>query len=363
VAHDFNNLTAIVLGYGEMLLGQLPPEDPARRSAEQIVEAGRRSAALTRQLLAFSRRQVLQPVVLDLNGLLRNLEKMLGRLIGEDIDLVWRPAAEVWPVKIDPAQVDQILANLCVNARDAIADMGKITIETGQATLDAASCAEHDGCAPGEYVLLAVSDNGRGMEKEVLAHVFEPFFTTKGVGEGTGLGLATVYGIVRQNSGFISIASEPEKGTSFRLYLPRHEGAIDEMRPESEVETPYGCGERVLLVEDDRAIREMSEKMLENLGYLALAAGTPGEAMRLADEHAGDIDLLITDVVLPEMNGRDLADRLHASHPKLRTLFMSGYTANIVARQGVFGDGVPFMQKPFTLKELALKVHEALGRR
>jgi CheY-like chemotaxis protein len=287
---------------------------------------------------------------------------MLRRLIGEDIDLLWMPDAHLWPVKMDPAQVDQILANLCVNARDAIAGVGKVTIETQNVTLDDTYTADRPGYAPGDFVMLAVSDNGRGIDKEVLDHLFEPFFTTKKTGEGTGLGLATVYGIVKQNEGYINVYSEPGKGTTFRIYIPRHVGDAAADRGEAPGEIALGKGETVLLVEDEPAIMKMGKMMLEKLGYRVLAADTPAEALRMAEEHPAGIQLVVTDLVMPEMNGRQLADALHALFPDMKTLFMSGYTPNVVAHHGVLDEGVHFIQKPFSLKDLGEKVRVALGR-
>jgi CheY-like chemotaxis protein len=286
---------------------------------------------------------------------------MLRRLIGEDIDLAWLPKAGLWPVKMDPSQIDQILANLCVNARDAISGVGKITIETRKAILDEAYCADNAGFVPGEYVLLVVSDDGCGMDNEILGKIFEPFFTTKGLGKGTGLGLATVYGIVKQNNGFINVYSEPGKGTTLTIYLPRHAGQAEETAAESIEQVPSGRGETVLIVEDEPTIIETVKKMLERLGYQVLAADTPSGAIRLAKDSNGLIDLLITDVVMPEMNGRELANELQAVHPQIKTLFMSGYTSNVIAHQGVLDAGVNFIQKPLFLKELALKIRAILN--
>ncbi len=311
-------------------------------------------------MLAFARKQTIIPVVLDLNQTVESMLKMLRRLIGEDIDLAWLPEAGLCPVKMDPVQVDQILANLCVNARDAIADVGKVTIETGNAVFDETYCADHAGFVAGEYVLLAVSDDGCGMDKETLDQIFEPFFTSKGVGQGTGLGLSTVYGIVKQNNGFINVYSEPGKGTTFRIYLPRYAGQAVDTQQEKAAEIPLSRGETVLVVEDEPALLTMDKMMLEKLGYRVLAAGTPGEAIRLAEEHAGEIHLLITDVVMPEMNGRDLAERLQSLYPGMKILFMSGYTADVIAHRGVLDEGVNFIQKPFSMKDLAVKVREAL---
>jgi CheY-like chemotaxis protein len=271
------------------------------------------------------------------------------------------PAVDLWPVKIDPGQVDQILANLCVNARDAIADVGKITIETGNAVFDETYCAQHAGFNAGEYVLLAVSDNGSGMDKETLEQIFEPFFTSKGVGKGTGLGLSTVYGIVKQNNGFINVYSEPGEGTTFKIYLSRHAGQAGDTRREGAANIPRGHGETVLVVEDEPALLTLSKRMLETLGYQVLAAGAPCEAIRMANEHAGEIQLLITDVVMPEMNGRDLAVRLHSLYPSVKILFMSGYTADVIAHRGVLDENVKFIQKPFSMTDLAIKVGEALN--
>lgn len=358
VAHDFNNMLSVILGYTEMAMDGITEGNPLYGDLKEIRKAAERSADITRQLLAFARRQIIAPEVLDLNESVGGVLKMLRRLIGEDIDLAWLPGANVWPVKMDPSQLDQLLANLCVNSRDAIAGIGKITIETETVTFDDAYCADHQGAVPGDFVLLLVSDDGCGMEKAVLEHIFEPFFTTKEVGEGTGLGMATVYGIVKQNDGFINVYSEPGRGTTFKVYLPRHLGSSEKSTGADKPEVPRGHGETVLLVEDEQAILRMGAKMLQKLGYQVLAANGPGEALRLAADHP--IDLLITDVVMPEMNGRELAERLHAIHPNLKILFMSGYTANVIAHRGVLDEGVNFMPKPFAEPELAVHVRQAL---
>jgi CheY-like chemotaxis protein len=265
-------------------------------------------------------------------------------------------------VKVDPGQIDQILANLCANARDAIAGVGKVTIKTGKASFDEAWCARHRGSVPGEYVMLALSDDGSGMDKETLERLFEPFFTTKEVGRGTGLGLATVYGIVKQNDGYIDVDSEPGKGTTFRIYLPRHVGEAPKDGPERPAEIPKGHGETVLLVEDEKAILDMVKSMLESLGYSVLASGAPAEASTMVEAHTGRIDLLMTDVVMPGMNGKELADRLRAVRPGMKCLFMSGYTADVIANRGVLDARVEFIQKPFLMKDLALRLREVLGR-
>jgi CheY-like chemotaxis protein len=286
--------------------------------------------------------------------------EMLRRLIGEDIDLRWHPESNLWPVRMDPAQVDQILVNLCVNARDAIAGVGRIVIVTANATLDEEDCIGIEGAAPGDYVCLTVGDDGCGIEADVASLIFEPFFTTKELGKGTGLGLATVYGAVRQNQGFIELESAPGEGTTFRIYLPRHagHGASEEAQPAAPVRAP-GEG-TILLVEDEPAILAMAAKMLERLGYSVLAAGTPGEAIRMARNHSGSIDLLLTDVVMPEMSGRDLARNVLSLHPDVKRLFISGYPAGAIAHEGELEQGVHFLQKPFTIGGLATAVRSAL---
>ena len=360
VAHDYNNMLSVIIGYTDLAMAKANPSDPLHKDLKEILNAARRATMITRQLLAFARQQTIAPQVLDLNETVEKMITMLRRLIGEDIDLAWRPGADLWPVKIDPSQVDQILANLCVNARDAITDVGKVTIETDRQTLDADYCADHPGFAPGDFVLLAVSDDGCGMDRHVLDKIFEPFFTTKAVGRGTGLGLATVYGIIKQNEGFINVYSEPDNGTTFRIYLPRHAGKVEPIRPESTAQIQPGRGETVLLVEDEVSILKLVKKILEELAYTVLDATTPGQALALAKEHAGAIDLLITDVVMPGMNGRDLADQLQFVRPDLKTLFMSGYTADVIAHRGVLDKGATFIQKPFSTKDLAVMVRSVL---
>jgi CheY-like chemotaxis protein len=335
-------------------------DSPLRESLDEILLCTSRSADLTQRLLAFARKQTVAPKVLDLNATVEGMLKILHRLIGEDIGLFWKPAADLWSVKVDPSQIDQVLANLCVNARDAISGVGKVTIVTKNETYDEVFCASHLGYIPGQYVLLSVSDDGCGMDKEVLGHLFEPFFTTKPVGQGTGLGLATVYGIVKQNRGFIDVYSEPGHGTTFNAYFPRHADKAEQIIKEAQAR-PVGRGhETILLVEDEPSILQIATRTLGMLGYTVLAASTPGEAIRLAGEHAGKIHLLMTDVVMPEMNGRDLAKRVLALDPKIKRLFMSGYTADVIAHQGVLEEGINFMQKPFSMQDLAGKVRLAL---
>ncbi len=360
VAHDFNNMLGVIIGHTDMALDQVDPTQPLFDDLQEIRTAAERSAALTQQLMAFARKQTVAPRVLDLNETVAGMLKMLRPLIGEDIDLAWLPELGVWPVRMDHTQVDQILANLCVNARDAITSVGRITIETENTTLDEAYCANHPGFVPGDFVQLAVSDDGYGMEKEILDNIFEPFFTTKGMGKGTGLGLATVYGIVKQNDGFINVYSEPGQGTTFKIYLPRHTAKVGQMRQENAL-TPAAPGnETILLVEDEPAILKMARLMLERFGYQVLAASTPGEAIRVASEHTGDIHLLLSDVVMPEMNGRDLAKNLISLYPEIKRLFMSGYTDSVIAHHGVVDEGINFIQKPFPKQSLAAKVRKVL---
>ena len=360
VAHDYNNMLSIIIGYAETALEKLNLEDPLYDDINEILAAGKRSADITRQLLAFARQQTTAPKVLDLNDNIEGMLKMLRRLIGEDIDLAWLPGTDLWSVKIDPSQLDQILANLCVNAKDAIAGVGKVTIETKNAVFDTEYCADHAGFVPGEYVSLTVSDTGSGIPRDMLDKIFEPFFTTKKLHQGTGLGLSTVYGIVKQNNGFISVYSEPEEGTTLRIYVPRHVGQIEEIRIETVQDILSGQGEMILLVEDDPSILKLGEKILKSLGYTVLASSNPNEAIALAKRHEDEIHLLVTDVVMPEMNGRELSEELQKQYPNLKTLFMSGYTANVIAHRGVLEDGVNFISKPLSKKELAEKVREAL---
>jgi PAS domain S-box-containing protein len=360
VAHDYNNMLGVILGYSELALNKINPSEPLYNDLQEILKAAERSKDITRQLLAFARKQTIIPVVLDLNRNVENMLKMLRRLIGEDIDLAWRPGVDLCPIKMDPIQVDQILANLCVNARDAIAGVGKVTIETGSAVFDEKYCANHIGFVAGKYVLLVVSDDGCGMDKETINQIFEPFFTSKRMGQGTGLGLSTVYGIVKQNNGFINVYSEPGKGTTFTIYLPRNADQTVDAPQERMEEIPLGGGETVLVVEDETALLKMSKRMLERLGYRVLAAGTPGEAIGLTQEYASEIRLVITDVVMPEMNGRDLAERLQALCPSMKILFMSGYTANVIIHRGVLDDDINFIQKPYSMEDLAVNVREVL---
>jgi PAS domain S-box-containing protein len=362
IAHDFNNMLGVILGCADLALLQLDQTHPLHPHIREIYTAAQRSAELTRQLLAFARRQPVSQKVLDLNDTMEGMLRMLQRLIGENIELVWNPGAELWRVKIDPSQVDQILANLCINARDAIAGEGQVAIETENVVFDSASCKPLEGVAPGEYVKLSVRDSGCGMDRETLSRLFEPFFTTKAMGKGTGLGLATVYGVVKQNEGHINVLSEPDHGSTFEIYFPRYTDPSERDRgPDQAVSAAHGQ-ETVLLVEDEPQLMELIRQMLESLGYQVFSAVTPGSAIRLAEEHAGEIHLLITDLVMPEMNGIDLSKHIQKHHPLVRSLFMSGYPTGGLGTWGLLDEGVHFLQKPYSINELAGKIREVLDQ-
>jgi two-component system, cell cycle sensor histidine kinase and response regulator CckA len=360
VAHDYNNMLVVIIGYAELAMEKIGPNDPLYAYFEEILVAAQRSTEITRQLLTFARKQTINPKILDLNRTVESMLKMLRRLIGEDINLVWYPKPQLWPVKMDAAQLDQVIINLCINARDAISGVGKIIIETKNITLEEDYCSDHPGFFPGDFALLAISDDGCGRDKSTLSHIFEPFFTTKDVGRGTGLGLATVYGIIKQNKGFINIYSEPDKGTTFHIYLPRHAMEAVEIKTEKCEKTLMQPVETVMVVEDEPAIMKMSKMMLQILGYQVLSASTPAEAIQLAQEYPGPIHLLITDVVMPGMNGCDLANQLQSLDPGIKVLFMSGYTANVIAHHGLLDKNVHFIQKPFSKNEIAAKIRQVL---
>ncbi|MBU1106877.1 MAG: PAS domain S-box protein [Candidatus Riflebacteria bacterium] len=362
VAHDYNNVLSVILGYTEMALERVDPNDSLHADLQEVYNAAQCSADITRQLLAFARKQVAVPKVLDLNNTLEGMLKMLRRLIGEDIDLVWVPVRDLWSIKFDPSQLDQILTNLCINARDAIGGVGKVSIEFENKTIDEGFSQNHFDFVPGEFVQLTVSDNGCGMDRETLTNIFEPFFTTKDLGHGTGLGLATVYGIVRQNNGFVNVYSEPGKGTAFKIYLPRHVGEVEELSVQDDFNAALGRGETVLIVEDEVSILKLATKILKSNGYNVIGATNPCEALILAEKHAGDIHLLITDVILPELNGRQLSERLCALYPKIKVLFMSGYTADVIARRGIIDEGVNFIQKPFSVNNFTAKARHAIDQ-
>ncbi len=360
VAHDFNNMLSVIIGQAEIAMMQMGIEKHLYSQLKEIKEAAKRSADLVRQLLAFARKQTIAPKVLNLNDTVEGMLKIIQRLIGENIQLLWQPGENLWKINMDPTQIDQILANLCVNARDAIVGTGKVAIETGNVTLDEDCCGLLLEAVPGDYVLLAVQDEGCGMSEETLNQLFDPFFTTKGVGKGTGLGLPMVYGIVRQNKGFINVYSEPGKGTAFKIYIPRHLGEDEKEHAPDVDRSMTGGNETVLLVEDEQMLLQMGMEMLKKLGYKVLAAGSPSEAVKIAEEHKNDIHLLITDVIMPEMNGKQLADKLLSLYPNLKLLFMSGYTADVISYHGVLSPGVQFIQKPFSTKDIAAKVREVL---
>lgn len=363
VAHDYNNMLSVILGYAEIAQAKLNPSDSMYNDLEEILKAGSRSAQITRQLLGFARKQTIAPRVIDLNDTVAKILKMLGSLIGEDIDLTWLPGESLQPVMIDPTQLDQIMANLCVNARDAISGVGKIIVETAKVTVDDLYCDSHEEFIPGDFVLLTVSDTGCGIEKEILKNIFEPFFTTKEAGLGTGLGLSTVYGIVKQNKGCINVYSEPDKGTIFRIYLQAHKSKPSLSFQESKNKIMPGNGETLLVVEDEAGIQKLIKRMLEGIGYIVLTAGSAKQALKLSKIHGHKICLVITDVIMPEMNGRELADCLKALNPDLGVLFMSGYTAEVISRLGILDQGVHFIEKPFSVESLADKVQEVLKLR
>lgn len=360
VAHDFNNLLTIILGYSEFALDELPADSPVYDCMSEIADAGRRAASLTRQLLAFSRKQVLDPAVVNLNSLIPDFERLLNRVIGEDVQLVTRMAPGLLSVKADAAQIEQTLMNLAVNARDAMPDGGTLTIETRNAVLDENYAELHSDVVPGPYVLLAVSDTGCGMDEETRKRAFEPFFTTKERGKGTGMGLAMIYGIVKQSGGHINIYSEPGRGTTFRIYLPPVEQPPMTNSPRTENEQ-FPCGaETILLVEDEAPLRQLAQRILESNGYTVISAGSGPDALKLSKSHSAPIDLLITDVVMPEMGGREVAGRLTATRPGLKVLYISGYTDNAVARQGVLDPGTAFLEKPFSRESLTRAVRSTL---
>jgi two-component system cell cycle sensor histidine kinase/response regulator CckA len=359
VAHDFNNAIGVIVGYSTLLQECLPPNDSSQRYAEEIGKAGHRAAALTRQLLAFSRKQVIQPTILDLNAVVAETEKMLCRLIGEDIEMIVVPSSDLGRVKADLGQIGQILMNLAVNARDAMPQGGKLLIETSNAELDATDLIQYPFAKPGRYVMLSVSDTGSGMDKDTQAHIFEPFFTTKAPGQGTGLGLSTVYGIVKQSEGYVLVYSEPGKGARFKIYLPRVDAPaepISSIRDHGSV----GGSETILLVEDDEAMRELARNCLEGGGYKVLSAANAESAVHSATAYDAPIHLLVTDVVMPGISGPELTKSLSVSRPETKVLYMSGYTAELIAQQGILDRQISLLEKPFTKEALLRKVRQVL---
>jgi len=360
IAHDFNNLLTIILGYSQILADGLPAGSRLADSTAQIKSAGERAAGITRQLLAFSRKQVLSPRVINLNDIVLNLDSLLRRLIGEDIEVLTVPANDAGMVKADPGQIEQVIMNLALNSRDAMPQGGKLTLETSNATLDETYAREHRPVEPGQYVMLAVSDTGHGMAEETMGRIFEPFYTTKEVGKGTGLGLSMVYGIVKQSGGYIWVYSEPGQGTTFKIYLPRVDQPADQASTEKSPSRVSRGTETILLVEDDPQLRQLSSSVLSHCGYRVLAAATPEEGIAICEANHHEIRLLVTDVVMPRMNGRQLAERIQKVSPKIRVLYISGYTDNAIVHYGVLDPGLWFLAKPFTLSALVAKVREVL---
>jgi len=360
IAHDFNNLLTVILGYSQILADGLPKESRLADSTGQIKSAAERAAGITRQLLAFSRKQVLSPRVINLNDIVLNLDSLLRRLIGEDIEVLTVPANDLGTVKADPGQIEQVIMNLALNSRDAMPHGGKLTLETSNAILDETYANEHQPVEPGRYVMLAVSDAGVGMSPETLTRIFEPFYTTKEVGKGTGLGLSMVYGIVKQSGGYIWVYSEPNQGTTFKIYLPRVDQPAEESGAEKRPARVMRGTETILLVEDDPQLRQLSSSVLAHCGYNVLAAASPEEGLSICQTNHRDIRLLVTDVVMPRMNGRQLAERILQACPNVRVLYISGYTDNAIVHYGVLDPGLWFLAKPFTLSALVAKVREVL---
>ena len=360
VAHDFNNLLSVILGYSVLAIDGLPAGDPLRLDLEEVAKAARRASELTRQLLAFSRKQVLRPRIVDLNQIVSGLERMLRRVVGDDVSVTLHRAPDLGRTLADPGQIEQVLMNLIVNARDAMPAGGGIQIETQNAVLDAAKAHEHHGVTPGSYVALSVKDTGLGMDEATRARIFEPFFTTKAQGKGTGLGLSTVWGIVQQSGGHVEAESEPGHGSTFTLYLPRVAGETEEVDSEPPAPATLKGTETVLLVEDDEQVRGFVRDVLHRHGYQVLDAPNGGEAFLITEQHASPVHLLLTDVILPRMSGRDLAARIRRIRPELRVLYVSGYTQDAVVGQGVLETGMPFLSKPITPDELLRKVRSVL---
>jgi signal transduction histidine kinase/ActR/RegA family two-component response regulator len=360
VAHDFNNILTAIIGHSEILLWRLSQDDPIRKNVEEIAKAGHRAAELTNQLLAFSRKQVLQPKIIDLNHIVVDIEGLLRRLIGEDVELATNLSPTLGRVKADPGQIEQILMNLTINARDAMPEGGKLIIETANIDLDEHYAHSHVSAQTGPFIMLAVSDTGCGMDKETLPHIFEPFFTTKEKGKGTGLGLASVYGIVKQSGGNIWVYSEPDKGTTFKIYLPRIEEPAEIVKPNAPMSESSKGTETILLVEDETGVRKLARETLEMSGYTVLEASEANEALRLYSQHQSTIHLMITDVVMPGMSGRELAQRIAESGHEIKVLYMSGYTDDAIVHHGILDAKIPFLQKPFTPDALTRKVREVL---
>jgi signal transduction histidine kinase/CheY-like chemotaxis protein len=360
LAHDFNNMLTAINGYSELIIRKLPVDDPIRKQVEEIRKAGERSAELTRQLLAFSRRQILQPTMLDLNGVVTDTSSMLKRLLGEDITITTKLTHDLWKIKADQGQLTQVVMNLMINSRDAMPDGGAITIETANVELDREHSRTHPSSTPGPYIMLRITDTGVGMDDETRQRVFEPFFTTKPVGRGTGLGLSTVYGIVKQSGGNIWVDSEPGKGATFTIYLPQAADEAQRTRADSEQSQPHSGSEKVLLVEDEASVRGLAREILEACGYEVFEASNGHEAFDRFERECVEIDLLITDIVMPGMSGRELSEKVASRCPHIKVLFTSGYTDDAIIRHGIVDQGKNFLQKPFTFDGLARKVRAVL---
>jgi len=363
IAHDFNNLLTVINGYCEILLHKLKPGDPFYKEIEQIYKAGERAGTLTNQLLAFSRKQIIKPRIVNLNAAIKNTEKMIRRIIGEDIEFRIHLDAKIKNIKIDPAQLDQVIMNIVVNARDAMPKGGKLIVETNNVELKNFPKQHYNFIKPGQYVVLSISDTGIGMDKETQRHIFEPFFTTKGQGKGTGLGLSTVYGIVKQNRGYITVYSEPGKGTIFKIYFPVAVGEMDSGYQREFPDAGLRGTETILLVEDENNVRELAKGILTEYGYRVLEAGDGEQAIRVAKKHAGEFHLLLTDVIMPRMSGGELALRIKKMNPKVKIIYMSGYTNNAITQHGILKDEIEFIQKPFSPQELLVKVRHVLNKK
>lgn len=361
IAHDFNNILTVINGFSALIKTELPPDSSIHESLDKIIDSGGRAANLTRQLLAFSRKQLIEPKVVHLNTIVTEMSNMLHRIIGEDIVLETKLEPDLWPVKIDPTQFDQVILNLAVNARDAMSEGGKLTIETANVNLDESYSRQHADVVPGDYVMIAISDNGVGMANEVKQHIFEPFFTTKEIGRGTGLGLATVFGIIKQSGGHIWVYSELDYGSTFKIYLPRLMMTGQQRSQTPAVQHLSGGGETILLVEDEPAVRELAARLLRRQGYLVLEAANGKEALQLAQAHHGQIHLLLTDAIMPQMNGKALAEAVLKLYPQTKILFASGYTDNIIMQFGLMNSEVMFIPKPFSPTALVRKVREILN--
>jgi PAS domain S-box-containing protein len=361
IAHDFNNLLTAIIGYSQMAMRHLAPDSPANKDMKEVEKAGKRAAELTGQLLAFSRKQALQPRIVDLNQIVSNIERMLHRVIGEGIELSTKLSPDLGPVKADPGQIEQIIMNLAVNARDAMAQAGKLTIETANVELDETYTQAHLAVTPGPYVMLAFSDTGIGMNKETQARIFEPFFTTKDSGKGTGLGLSTVYGIVKQSGGNLWVYSEKGKGTTFKIYLPRVEESAGAEESEAPTVDSFSGTGTILLVEDDLTVRQLTRQILEINGYTILEATSTADALRICEQHEGKIHLIITDVIMPDMSGREMARQIRQLGNNVKVLYMSGYTDNSIVHHGILDADTPFLQKPFTSDSLTRKVREIIA--